>query len=435
MEALDSLVRHFAASQPEEMARRLEGFESLEVAKVLEKLPAESGAAVLARLSPALASEAVARLDPSASARFLKEMPVKLASNILRGADPNVRAAVLEKLPEGRAGRLREQMTYAPETAGGIMVPRVLSLSIDLTVQEAITAVRKAPEESVYYLYVTDREGRLEGVLSMRKLLLAGPREPVRDLLHRDVVSVPAHTDREEVARVMDQKGFVALPVIDAEGRLLGVVSHEEALDTVRDEAFEDLQRMAGAGGDERALSPVHVVIRKRLPWLTLNLGTAFLAAVVVGLFEDVIARLTAVAVLMPVVSAVSGNTGVQALSVIMRGLAVREIGAGNRWRVLLKEALAGVCNGAWVALLAGLVAWAWFGRPGLGLVIGTAMILNMVAANLLGAAIPLILRALGRDPAQSSSIFLTTLTDVVGFGSFLGMAGILLRLTGEIRP
>jgi len=433
MEAVESLVRYFATSQPDEMARQLEGFESKEAAKVLDRLPTESGAAVLNRLNPAFASELLAWVTPAAAAGFLKHVPLKAASNVLLGADAKVRESVLAALPETRAGRLREQMAYAPETAGGIMIPRVLSLSIDLNVQEAITAVRKAPEESVYYLYVTDREGRLEGVLSMRKLLLAGPKEPVRDLLHREVVSVPVHMDREEVARIMDQKGFVALPVVDADGRLLGVVTHEEALDTVREEAFEDLQRMAGAGGDERALSPLGLVIRKRLPWLTLNLGTAFLGSAVVGLFEGVIAQMTALAVLMPVVSAVSGNTGVQALSVIIRGLAVREIAPGNRRRVLFKEALGGACNGAWVAIMAGLVAWAWFGRPGLGLVIGAAMILSMVAASLLGAAVPLVLRALGRDPAQSSSIFVTTLTDVIGFGSFLGLAGTLLDLTGEM--
>jgi magnesium transporter len=344
---------------------------------------------------------------------------------------PDERGRLIAALPGGAADRLRQQMSYAPETAGAMMTPQVFSLSIDLTVQGAIAVLRRAPEETIYYLYVTDRDGKLAGVVSMRRLLLAGPREAIEGLVHRDVVTIPAHLDREEVARIMDQKGFLALPVVGPDGRLLGVVSHEQALNTIREEAFEDLQRMSGAGGDERALSPLPTVLRKRLPWLTLNLASAFAAAAVVGLFEGIIRQVTALAILMPVVSAVSGNAGIQALSVVMRGLALREIAPGNRWRVVAKEVLSGLCSGLWIALLAGSVAWIWLGVPELGLVIASAMVLNLAAASFLGATIPLALRALGRDPAQSSSIFLTTMTDVVGLGSFLGLASLLVRYAG----
>ena len=426
-ESLEALVRYFADAHPEEMARRLEGLDLRDAAKILETLSGIQGAEVLGRLNPAVGAQILARLKPETASRLLGRVPLRVATALLLPMDPEGRGSVLRSLPEGDARRLQEQLAYAPETAGSMMTPRVLSLSVDLTVQEAISTLRKAPQETIYYLYVTDRERKLVGVLSTRRLLFAGPREPIESILQRDLVTVPAHLDREEVTRIMDQKGFYALPVVDPAGRLLGVISHDKVLDAAREEAFEDMQKMSGAGGDERALSPVPLVVRKRLPWLTLNLGSAFLAAIVVGFFQGVIREVTALAVLMPVVSAVSGNAGIQALSVVMRGLALREIAPGNRLRVVLKEALAGLSSALGIGLLAGAVAWGWMGNPGLGLVMAAATVVNVVAATVLGASIPLLLRTLGRDPAQSSSIFLTTLTDIIGFGSFLGLAALLL--------
>jgi magnesium transporter len=229
------------------------------------------------------------------------------------------------------------------------------------------------------------------------------------------------------VATLMRQGRFIALPVVDADGRLLGVIRHEQALATAQQEAFEDLQRLVGAGADERALSPVSVVVRKRLPWLYVNLLTAFVASAVVGLFEHTLARMSALAVLLPIVSGQGGNSGSQTLAVVIRGLALREILPGAVRRVLVKEVMAAAVNGTCVAAITGGAVYMWSGDLRLALVIGLAMIVNMLIAGLAGAAIPLVLRALKRDPAQSSSIFLTTVTDVVGFGAFLGLATALL--------
>lgn len=429
MDAHSKLVQTFADHDPDTFARRLENMEPREAAKVIDGLAHEAASRVVAKLAPDYAARVTEQLPHEQAHHFLKRLDEPAASAILLAMPSERREAVLANLPEGEARRLREHMAYAPDTAGGMMSPRVMSLSIDLTVQEAITVIRKTPRERVFYLYVTDRENKLAGVLSMRELLLAGAREKIETMLHKDVATVPPYLDREEVTRIMHQRRLQALPVVDAEGRLLGVVSGERAIAAVQAEAFEDLQLMSGAGGDERALSPVRTLMRKRLPWLSLNLGTAFLAALMVGVFENVIGKLTALAVLMPIVSAVSGNTGIQALSVVMRGLALREIGQGNRWRVILKEGSGAFLNGLVIALLCGAVAWLWFGMPRLAGVIALTMVVNMMAAGIFGAAIPLTLRALGRDPAQSSSIFLTTVTDVVGFGSFLGLAGWLLGL------
>jgi magnesium transporter len=303
------------------------------------------------------------------------------------------------------------------------MDPQITAIPVDLTVREAIATLRRARRETLYYLYVIDRERRLLGVLDMRELLLASPRDPIAPLVKPDVVTVPADMSRDGVTDLIRQRRFVALPVVDDQGHLLGVLKPDEMREAVEQEAFGDLQKMVGAGVDERALSPVTTVVAKRLPWLYVNLATAFAASAVVGLFEETIARVTALAVLLPVVAGQGGNTGAQSLAVVMRGIALRELVPGTGRRLLRKELLAALVNGMAVAAGTSLAVFLWDGRPALVAVIACAMVVNMTAAGLAGAAIPLLLRALGRDPAQSASIFLTTVTDVVGFAAFLGFA------------
>jgi magnesium transporter len=332
---------------------------------------------------------------------------------------------------------LRELARYSGDTAGAIMEPRVASLSIDFTVQQTIAAIRKAPREALHYLYVTQRDGKLIGVLSMRDLLLASSRDPIEPLVRGNVVSVPDTMDSEEVVELMTDTGYLALPVVDFDGRLVGVVKHSEALQAGQEAAFEDLQKIVGAGADERALSPVAMVVKSRLPWLYVNLVTAFMAAAVIGFFEGIIAKVAALAVLLPVVAGQGGNTGSQSLAVVMRGLALREIIPGVKKRVIVKELVGGLVNGVAVSIVTAAAVFAWRMTTGdstqaglgLSLVIGLAMIVNMAAAALAGAIIPLILRALGRDPAQSSAIFLTTVTDIVGFASFLGFASLFMSM------
>jgi magnesium transporter len=304
-------------------------------------------------------------------------------------------------------------------------------------VQQAVTAIRKAPREALHYLYVTQRDGKLIGVLNMRDLMLAAPRERIELLVRRSVVSVPDTMDSGEVVELMRERGFLAVPVVDFEGRLIGVVKHGEALQAGQAAAFENLQKIVGAGADERALSPVSLVVKSRLPWLYVNLMTAFMAAAVVGVFEGIIAQVAALAVLLPVVAGQGGNTGSQSLAVVMRGLALREIIPGVKRRVIVKELVAGLINGLAVAIFTAAAVFGWRtaagdsvqAGSGLALVIGLAMIVNMVAAALAGAVIPIVLRAVGRDPAQSAAIFLTTVTDIVGFASFLGFATLFMSL------
>lgn len=313
-------------------------------------------------------------------------------------------------------------------TAAGMMEGEVFSVPLEVTVQQAIELLRTAPRQGLHYLYVTDGERRLAGVLGMRDLLLAAPADPVAPLIRRGVTSVRRETARDEVAEVMKRTRYLALPVVDAEGRLLGVVRHDRVLGAVQEEAFEDLRRLVGAGGDERATAPVLHAVRKRLGWLVVNLGTAFLASAVIAQFDQALAKIAALPVLMTIVAGQGGNTGAQTLAVVIRGLAVREILPGTAWRLLAKELAVGLVNGGAVAALTAGVVWAWYGQAWLAFVIGAAMVVNMAAATLAGAAIPLALHATGRDPAQSSSIFMTTVTDVVGFASFLGFALLLMH-------
>ncbi len=420
---LEALVRSFAETHPETAARALERLEGSEAARVLAALPSPVAARVVERLAPHSAGGILTRLTPEETRRLLEAMTARQLVAVLQQVEAERRESMLAALPEESARQIRGLLEYPGDTAGGMMDPQVVSVPIDLSVQEAVSLLRKAPRESLHYLYVTDRERKLQGVLGMRDLLLASPRDPLEPLVRRDVTSVPASLDREEVASVMRQRKFLALPVVDAGGRLLGVVKHDEVIDAVQEEAFEDLQKMVGAGGDERALAPVGQAVRKRLPWLVVNLGTAFLASAVIALFEGAIARVAALAVLMPIVAGQGGNTGAQALAVVIRALALREITPGAGWRIFGKELLTGLVNGLAVAVLTGAAVWVWHGKAALAGVIALAMVVNMTAACLAGAAIPLALHACGRDPAQSSSIFMTTVTDIVGFASFLGFA------------
>lgn len=417
------VIRSFAERHPEDAARALEALPPEDAAAILGDLPLRTRGRVVEKLVPATAAALLQRLGADATRALLESVDPRRAAVILRQLEEALRGATLAGLPARAAARIRDLLVYPPDTAGGLMDPQVGSVPIDLSVAEALAALRKAPRSTLYYLYVTDRDGRLAGVLNMRELMLASPRDPIAPLVQRDIVSVHGTDDRETVADLVRKHRFIAVPVVDEDDRLMGVVKHDEVLGAVQAEAFEDLQRMVGAGGDERALSPVSLVVRKRLPWLYVNLATAFLAAAVVGVFEGTIEQVTALAVLLPVVAGQGGNTGAQALAVVIRGLALREVVPGSVARLLWKELLGASLNGVAVALLTAAAVWAWDGRPGLALVIGLAMVVNMAAAGIAGAAIPLVLRRAGLDPAQSSSIVLTTVTDCVGFACFLGFA------------
>jgi magnesium transporter len=278
-------------------------------------------------------------------------------------------------------------------------------------------------------LFIVDSERRLTGTVDIHDLMIAEPTDLLKEIARAPSAAVSPFDDREEVAERLRDFNADVLPVIDIHGRLIGAIRHEALLKTLEEAASVDIQMMVGAGREERALSEPQFAVRKRLPWLQINLATAFLAAAVVGIFESTIAQFTALAVLLPVVAGQSGNAGAQALAVTMRGLALREISTRHWFRVLFKEMRVGIINGLAIAATSGIGVFVWSRNFGLALVISIAMVLSMVTAGIAGALIPIALTRLGSDPAQSSTIVLTTVTDVAGFMSFLGIATLLSRL------
>jgi magnesium transporter len=348
---------------------------------------------------------------------------------ILARLDNERRKERLAVLGETEAKEILELMSYPTDSAGGIMDPRVTTFRADATVGRAISRIRSFKRRRISDVFVVDDDGLLKGAVALQDLVLARPSDKLESLIRISGVSVRATASREEVLDVLNASKVASLPVTDFDGKVIGVIRQAALIATAQAEATADVQTMVGASKDERALSKVSFAVRRRLPWLQVNLGTAFLAAAVVGLFENTIAQFTALAVLLPVVAGQSGNTGSQALAVTMRGLALREIRVRHWLRVSLKETATGAINGLAVAMVTAIAVFIWSGSVGLAGVIAVAMVFSMAIAGLAGASIPIVLDRLGQDPAQASSIVLTTVTDVVGFFSFLGLATIAAAL------
>lgn len=375
-------------------------------------------------------------LDVASS--VIQQLPEEQVRKILQRGDPVSTARVLVRLPTAereqkmllvdsrRQRELSALVQYPEDSAGALMDPRFLPLSDSLTVREALNRIRKFKPRFLRQLYIVDVKGKLQGMVEMHQLALAEAADKLDGLVKPVPAFVPATATREEVVEQLESQRITDLPVVDISGRLIGIIRYDALVDAVREESSLDILTMVGASRDERALSKVGFVVRKRLPWLSINLLTAFLAASVVGIFESTIAQFTALAVLLPVVAGQSGNTGAQALAVTMRGLALREIGTSQWLYVARKEVGAAFVNGIAIALLTSLGVLVWSSSFGLALVIASSMVIAMVAAAFSGAIIPVALSSMGQDPAQSSSIILTTVTDVVGFLAFLGIATLL---------
>jgi magnesium transporter len=406
-------------------------------ARTLEAMPEGEAAAMVHLLKRDLKARVVPHLQVSFAAALLTGVGEKDFEVVARAMPPERAAAVFSNLPEDAQERFlpylddavrrhaRELMAYPDDSIGRIMTPQFLSLRNTLRAREAVRKIRSLAKNGlpVSYAYVVDGDDILVGVLNMHALLLADPDAPIESLMRRQVFTLRPFTSRQDAATELSQRRYFAAPVVDAESRVLGVVKAERLIQDAPMEMARDVQRMFGAGGDEGAFSTIGYSLRKRLPWLQVNLATAFMAAGVVALFEDTIARLTVLAVFLPVVAGQGGNAGAQSLAIVMRGLVMREIPRSRYGPLIVKEGLLGIISGAVTGLITAIVAWLWYANPALGLVVGLGMIVNLLCAGLAGASIPIGLKSLGLDPAQCSSIVLTTVTDVVGFLAFLGFA------------
>ena len=332
------------------------------------------------------------------------------------------------------SGEVQHLLEYADQTAGRIMNPNVFALGEDLTAGDAIEALQRSREvEMVFYVYVVDERRHLVGVLSLRRLLLVSPQTPLNRIMTTDLMSARVDMDQEEVAQLVASYNLLAIPVVEDENKLVGIITVDDVIDVIKDEATEDIYRMAGVSSDETVFTSPREALRKRLPWLGINLITAVLAALVVRMFQATINEVVALAAFMTIVASMGGNAATQTLTVIVRGIALGELTWSNTRKALVKEALVGLGNGVILGVAGAMVAWVVVGNLYFGGILALAMVINLLVAAVAATLIPIALRAMKVDPALASSVFITTLTDLFGFFAFLGLATLFLQYLAPI--
>jgi magnesium transporter len=427
-------IEEYQQLHPADLADRLQRLSVEEARDILIRLPRPIAAAAISELNHEQSAELLAGFTPEQVTEFLKAMPSNEAADVAADLSPEQREEALADLPPEKSAKVNALLLHREDTAGGIMSDRFIALRADQTIQECQEILRARAEietPDISYLYVTDAQQKFLGVISLRDLVFRKPERRVEEIMNRSAAFIRVDADQEEIARQFEHYHYLGLPVLDHEGRLVGVVRANDVIEVAQHEATEDMQLMVGLSGEERALTPWTKSIRSRLPWLLVNLATAFLAAAVVGIFENTIAQWTVLAIFLPIVAGQGGNAGAQTLTVIIRDLALGEISRGDGRKALTKECLLGLANGLAVGLVVGAISFLWKGQFILGVVVGLAMLLNMLAAALSGVLIPFGLKAMKVDPALASSIFLTTVTDVAGFFFFLGLATLAMRWWG----
>ena len=420
------LIQRFVELHPEEVARQLNDAEVAEAVGVLQGVDDAVAATVLQRMELERGAHILTHLDDAALSRLLTQLDPAITARLVAHLDESARARIFALAGTERGREIQEILSYPPGTAGSLMDAQVSTFAVDCTVATALARIRQLGNRRAMALVLRDENDRYAGSVRLPDVVAADPELLLGDLRDGTVVQVQPMTPRDEVVELLNTYHLTSLPVVDFAGQVVGVIRHDGLVSAAQQDLASDVQEMVGVSAEERALSKPWVGIRSRLPWLNINLLTAFLAAAVVGLFEDTIAKFTALAVLLPVVAGQSGNTGAQALAVTMRGLALREIRTSHAARVLGKELAIGFCNGLAIAVVTAIGVFIWSQSSGLALVMLFAMLASMILASIAGAAIPVVLVKLGHDPATASSIILTTVTDIVGFLSFLGLATLL---------
>jgi len=441
---LDSVKRLLRIGASANLLNLLQKQHPADLAQIFSELPdkeREAAFSLLAERNGRLAMEAISELGPETGATLLatrsadeiaklaQEIPSDDAAALIDYLPEELSAAVLDLMRPKESGVVENLLEYAEQTAGRIMNPHVFALNEELTVGEAITELQTNRDvEMVFYLYVVDDRRHLVGVVSLRRLLLVSPETPLKRIMTADLMSARVDMDQEEVARQVASYNLLAIPVVDEENKLVGVITVDDVIDVIKDEATEDIYRLAGVAGDERVFTSVKETFQKRLPTLAIQLVTLFAAAGVIAVFEPTIGKVTALAVFMPVVAGMGATAATQTLTVMVRGLALGELTWSNSRKALFKEVALGVGNGVLLGVVAAIVTWAAKGDPVLGLLLGLAMIINLFIAAAAGTLVPIGLRAANLDPALASSVVVTTMTDVLGFATFLGLATLFLR-------
>jgi len=376
--------------------------------------------------------EILEELEPATVAEGVRELQSDDAVELLEGLDEEDKEEILEKLPQSERDALERSLEYPENSAGRRMQTEFITVPPEWTVGQAIDYMRDTPNlpDRFYEIYAVDKAQHWHGAVALDTLLRSRRLVPLTDLVDEDRRRVSVLDDQEEVARLFGKYNLVAAPVVDTENRLVGVITVDDVVDVIEEEADEDLKALGGVTSDEELSDSVWTIAKGRFNWLLVNLATAFLASSVLGLFEGQLEKMVALAVLAPIVASQGGNAATQTMTVAVRALATRELGPNNAFRVVMREGLVGLVNGLAFAVITGIAAVLWFKIPALGVVIGLAIICNLVAGALGGILIPMVLERVRADPAVASGTFVTTITDVVGFFSFLGIATLWFGLT-----
>lgn len=416
-----------------------------DMADLLERLHDDDRGKLITIMGPSLDADVISELDETIRDRVIDDMGLDAvalvvseletddAVEIIEELEDHEQQQVLDSIPDEDRALIEESLGYPEDSAGRLMQRELVTVPTFWTVGETIDFLRSSADsdendlpDQFYVIYVVDPAHRPVGMVWLDKVLRT--RRPIKmtEVMEPDMKVIPVMTDQEDVAFLFRQRDLVSAPVVDEGGRLIGAVTIDDIVDVIDEEHEEDIMRMGGVREDD-LYSAVLDTTRARFSWLFVNLLTAIAASVVIGMFDATLDQVVALAILMPIVASMGGNAGTQTLTVAVRALAMKELTATNASRLVGKELLVGVANGLVFALLAGAVAWFWFGIPALGAVIAVAMVVNMLVAGLAGTVVPLVLDRNGIDPAIASSVFLTTITDVVGFFVFLGLAAIVL--------
>ncbi len=383
---------------------------------------------VLAELEEGVRDDVLRILEPAQVAEAARELETDDVVYIVEDLDEDQRREVLQALEPAEALAVAQSLTYPEYSAGRLMQRDLVKAPPYWTVGQMIDFMRAAKDlpEQFYDVIVIDPGMKPIGTIPLSKIMASRRPVTLGSLMEQDFRTIGVLDEQDDVAYAFNQYHLVSAPVVDQDGRLIGVITIDDAVEVMQEESAEDILRLGGVG-DEEISDNVWEICRRRIPWLAVNLLTAIAASLVIGLFDDEIAKLVALAVLMPIVASMGGNGGTQTLTVAVRALATRNLTRSNAIRVVGREAAVGLANGLAFAVIMGAVAWLWFGLPMLAAVIGVAMIINMLAAGLAGILIPMVLDRVGADPALASGTFVTTVTDIVGFFAFLGLATIVL--------
>jgi magnesium transporter len=442
---LDSVIRLARRGAMSNAVNLLTKLRPVDIAQILMQLPQSEREAIFSALVGSeltMAAEAVSEMGTESAValltalnrddvtRLLQELPSDDAALLVAELPEELRDELLETMKAEHSTVVNELLGFADETAGRIMTPDYFALDEDLTISEAITALQKRSEEfeMAFYIYVVDMRNHLLGVVSLRQLLLNPPSTPLRKIMIGDVIKVTTDTDQEEVARLVATYNLLAVPVVDPENKLVGIITVDDIIDVMREEATEDIYALAGVDADDRALGSAMNSVRRRLPWLLLSLGGALIAVAIVRfLLLPSNPNSLLLAILIPVVATMGSNAATQTMTVVVRGIGLGEVSWETRWRVTLKEALVGLTNGLLISIVVSLIVALWF-SPVLGGVLGLTMIFSLLFAGMLGTLIPVLLKRFKVDPALASSVFVVTFTDIVTFFFYLGIAALFFK-------